>query len=206
MVSLIIDPEFDGADATKLGGKCSRFRRKWPLLLGIACLLVLAGIALDLRASWLPLSWTADYDKAAYARLRDVIGIDRTLLLNTPFDRFSREVGLDEAPWDDGLAFQLPEGKYRIYHFRGFALHVLLKELPAGATPDRVEHPSNTEVDRQCLGVPWFYDTPQIQIDGISDRAERMKQHLHELEAECARINAKMDRKREMRRSNDNGG
>jgi hypothetical protein len=202
----MIDPEFDGADATRGGGKCSRFQRRWPLLLGIACLLILAGIALELWASWFPPSWTADYDRPAYARFRDAIGIDRTLLLNTPFDRFSREVGLDEALWDDGLAFQLPGGMYRIYHFRGFALHVLLRELPAGDTPNRVAHPSNTEVDRRCPGVLWFYDTPQIRIDGISGRAERMKQHLQELEAECARINAEMDRMREMRRSDGDGG
>jgi hypothetical protein len=181
------------------------FRSDRRTLIVIAFLSALAGTSLALSTRYLPLSWTADYDRVSYYRIGRAIAADPTHLRGKPFDRVRRELGLDEVPWDDGGALQLLDGVYRIYHFRGFALHVTMQLLPAGATPDRIERPSGTGEDLRGPSVLWLHDSPLLRIDGISDRGERMKRHFKELDEMCASMNAEADRRRRMQQNeNDN--
>ena len=156
-----------------------------------------AGLALALGTSGLPPSWTADYDRARYIQVRQAIEDDREHLLGRSFDDFSKQLRLEDVPWDDGLALQLPEGMYRIYHFQGFALHVTLEPLPAGVTPDRIGRSRCSDEERQRPRVLWFIDAPFVRIDGIGDRRERMTRHLKELDRICAEHNAEMERIRQ---------
>ena len=181
---------------TRARSRWLRFNRR--RLIVIAFLFVVAGVSLALSTSALPLSWTADYDRGRYDRILTAIAADPTHLRGKPFDPVSKELGLDEVPWDDGVAFQVPDGMYRIYHFRGFALHVTMQLLPAGATPDRPERPNSAGEEPRSHGTLWIHDSPMIRIDGIGDRGERMKRHFKELDEMCAHINAEMDRRRRM--------
>jgi hypothetical protein len=128
------------------------FRLSWRKWLGCTLLLVVAAICLAVWSIGLPLSWTADYDRESYIRINGAIFADPKHLLDRRFDDVSREVKLDGVPWDDA-AFQQPSGMFRIYHFRGFALYVTLKPLPAGITHHRV--------------TPWNVTTEELNRDGV---------------------------------------
>jgi hypothetical protein len=108
-----------------------RSLRRWSVWLGIAGLSVVSGVALCVRLMGLPLSWTADYDRARYARIIKAIAADPKHLCGRRLCDVSRELGLEEVPWDDGNVQNLP-GSYRIYHFRGFALYVSLDYMREG--------------------------------------------------------------------------
>ena len=110
-----------------------RFLTRRFLLLGIACLAIVSGVVLYVWATGLPLSWTADYDRATYARIMSAIAADPQHLGGRRLYDVARELGLEDAPWDDGNVQNLP-GSYRVYHFRGFALYVTLDYMRQGLT------------------------------------------------------------------------
>ncbi len=175
--------------------------RRWPRLgccrLSVLTLLVIAcGIGLALWSLGLPLSWTADYDRGRYAEIRWTINTDPQHLLAKPFEEVSRRLRLEDVPWDDISLQELP-GTVRLYHFRGFALEVTLRRLPAGITPDSTARwtASVEELDRH--GVLWLaHQYPVVRIDGVGDRNERMRRFWKEVEEQCERINAEMQRRR----------
>jgi len=171
-------------------------RSEWWKAIAGAIVILAAAAALELWASGLPLSWTAEYDRAKYRQITRAIAADTGRLRHQPFDKVRTAFGLDEAPWDDGIAFQLPEGMYRIYHFPGFAVHITLQRLPIGSSPDHFIRTNWTHDQLEAYGVLWLFDSPQIRIDGLNSREERMKRHYEELDQECARINAEMERRR----------
>jgi hypothetical protein len=95
----------------------------------------------------------------------------------------------------------------RRYHFRGFALDVTLQRLPPGITPDNKTPwtASGEELDRH--GVLWLaHQYPVVRIDGVSDREERMRRFWKEVEEECERINAEMERQRQWNGRGADGG
>jgi hypothetical protein len=160
-------------------------------------LFVLLGICFAFWCLGLPPSWTADYDKDRYTQIRKAIEADQQHLLGKSLDDVSKELSLEDVPWDDDDSFQRAAGTYRIYHFRGFALYVTLELLPAGITPRSIERGSYTEAELQRHGVLWLaHQYPFVRIDGIRDGKERMKRIRKAVDEECERINAEMKKKR----------
>ena len=105
----------------------------WKLLI-FTMLFAVTAFGLTLWRSGLPLSWTADYDRVRYARIRRAIDADPRHLVGKRFDEVAAAFGLEGVPWDDA-ATQQPAGMLRMYHFQGFVLYVSLTLLPAGVTP-----------------------------------------------------------------------
>jgi hypothetical protein len=156
-------------------------------VLFVACVFGLAFWSLGL-----PVSWTADYDGKRYTQIRRAIDADPQHLLAKSFDEISRKLRLEDVPWDDAAVQQEP-GMFRIYHFRGFALHVTLERLPPGMTPDSRTPWTSTGKELERHGVLWLaHQYPCITIDGISDGKERMKRYWKAIDEECERINAEM--------------
>jgi hypothetical protein len=140
-------------------------------------------------------SWTADYDGKRYTQIRRAIDADPKHLLGKSLDEISRKLRLEDVPWDDAACQQEP-GMYRIYHFRGFALHVTLERLPAGMTPDSRTPWTSTGNELERHGVFWLaHQYPCLKIDGISDGKERMKRYWKAIAEECERINAEMQKR-----------
>lgn len=167
----------------------------WRGSLVLTPLVLACGVGFALWIVGLPLSWTADYDRARYAEIRRAIDADSQHLLGQPFDEVSRRLRLEDVPWDD-VTFQEP-CTVRLYHFRGFSLVVTVTSLPAGIPPARKGPWAPTDEELSRPSVLWLaYQYPALQIDGIGDRKERMRRIWKRVEEECARINAEMQRKR----------
>ncbi len=167
------------------------------MLLGIACLSIVSGVALSLRAIGLPLSWTADYDKARYARITRAIAADPQHLCGRRLYDVGRELGLEDVPWDDGNVQNLP-GSYRVYHFRGFVLYVSLEYMREGLTQDMLLERGSTEEKlrgRDLLRID-PHNAPFVMIDGISRREERMRQYWARVDEEIEKINKAMESRR----------
>ena len=159
-----------------------------------ACLLFLL---FCLWARGLPPSWVFEYDHAAHADVRKKITSDPQRFAGRRFDDVSRELGLDDIPWDD-INFQSP-GPRLMYHFRGFALilpleyaqevvtlEMLNKRVSADKiTDDRLPYRERLRINSNSR--------PYIWIDGISSREERMRRHNEQLEAQIEEINREMD-------------
>jgi hypothetical protein len=173
----------------------ARFRGRSLFVLAI--LLVACAAGYVLRHEALPLSWTADYDRARYNEIRRAIDADPNHLAGKPFDEISRRFGLEDVPWDDG-AVQQESGMFRIYHFRGFSLHLTLRRLPPGSTPDRVEPWTGDYKDLLERGLLWVGPSyPALWVDGISDPKARMDRYWKEVQEMCDRMNAEMDQERQ---------
>jgi len=174
-----------------------RFLTRRFLLLGIACLAVVSGVALYVWATGLPLSWTADYDRARYARISKAIAADPQHLCGRRLYDVARELGLEDAPWDDGNVQNLP-GSYRIYHFRGFALYVTLEYMQQGLTQNMLlERGSAVEKlqARDLLRIN-VHMPPHVLIDGLSSREERMGIYWARENEAIRKINEQMQLKR----------
>jgi hypothetical protein len=168
------------------------FRFGWRNVLVLTVLFVACGFGLALWSLGFPVSWTADYDGKRYTQIRRAIDADPQHLLGKSFDEISRKLRLEDVPWDDAAVQQEP-GMYRIYHFRGFALHVTLECLPAGITPNSRAPWTSTGEELERHGVLWLaHQYPCITIDGISDGKERMKRYWKAIDEACERINAEM--------------
>jgi hypothetical protein len=166
---------------------------------GRRTLQVLGVLALGM-ASWIVrvhwkhggfLTWTAEYDRASYSRIRRAIEADPRQEGGRPFDEVSRELSLDDVPWDDA-SIQSEPGMYRMYHFPGFALYIMLRRLPAEITlatsmPWRASPDTPTRL--------WLlHDYSFVRVDGLNQQ-ERMRRYWKEVEDECERINAEMEQK-----------
>ena len=173
------------------------FRFRWWKLLVLSLMLVVCGVGIGLRA-WdcgLPMAWVVDYDKARYNEIYDAIEADPQHLLGARFDEVSNELRLDHVPWDD-IATQVPMGKLRMYHFRGFRLYVTLMLLPQGITPS-VKQWNTTPEELERHGVLWLAPHPPfVLIDGIQTQRERMEQYWKQMDEMCRQMNAEMERKR----------
>jgi hypothetical protein len=117
----------------------------------------------------------------------------------------SRELGLEDAPWDDGNVQNLP-GSYRVYHFRGFALYVTLDYMREGVTEKMLLERGSPEEKRKGrdllrinLNVP-----PFAMIDSISSREERMRQFWAREQEAIDQINKEMESKRQRRLNQQN--
>ena len=176
---------------SKAGRRRSRTRRY--VLLAIASLAVVSGVALSIWAIGPPLSWTADYDKVSYARIINAIAADPRHLGGRRLYDVSRELGIEGAPWDDGNVQNLP-GSYRIYHFRGLALYMSLEYMGEGLTQNMLLERGSPEERLQGRDLLRIHThiPPFVIIDGISGRAERMRQYWARQEEAIEEINKKM--------------
>lgn len=138
-----------------------------------------------------------EFDRASYARVRKVIEADPGRDGGQPFDDVSQALDLDSVPWDDE-SFQAEPGTYRVYHFPGFGLHVDTAHLPVGVTPATRFNSGASRDGPQRL---WLL-SGSIRVDGL-DRKARMRRYAKEVEEECDRINAEMDRKRRSRTNSE---
>jgi len=166
-------------------------------LLGIACLAVVSGVALYVWVTGLPLSWTADYDRATYARIINAIAADPQHLCGRRLYDVARELGLEDAPWDDGNVQNLP-GSYRVYHFRGFALYVTLDYMRQGLTPNMLLERGSADEKLQARDLLRInlHMPPYVLIDGLSSREERMRIYWARENEAMREINEQMQLKR----------
>lgn len=178
-----------------------RHPRRRRVLFGIACLSIVSGVALSIWVFGIPLSWTADYDRASYARIKHAIAADPQHFCGKRLYDVLRELGLENAHWDDGNVQNLP-GSSRLYHFRGFALYVSLDYMAEGVTEDMLLErgsPSEQLRGRDLLRID-PHIRPFVLIDGISNRQERMRRFWAEVDAEIRKINEQMKLQRQKRR------
>jgi hypothetical protein len=175
-------------------------RFRWWKLVVLTLLVVVVcgiGIRIKLRLLGLPLSWTADYDRRSYARVHGTIAADPQHLVDRPFAEVSRELGLENVPWDD-IAMQRPTGMSRMYHFRGFRLYVTLELLPPGITPESRQQWNTAQEELDRHGVLWLaHDAPPfVLIDGIQTQKERIEKYRKAEDEICRQMNAAVDRRR----------
>ena len=167
-----------GSDS--VGGNCS----VWPLLLTVC------GTGLAVRIVGLPLSWTADYDREGYKRIQRAIAADPQHLLGRRYDEVSRELRLENVPWDD-IAMQRPTGMSRMYHFRGFRMDMTLELLPQGITPSSHEQWNATTEELERHGTLWLaHDPPFVLVDGIQTQKERIERYRKAEDEMCRQMNA----------------
>ena len=166
-----------------------RSRAPWVILAIGACLLLVLFV---LMAGGFPKSWMFDYDTAAHADITRKIA-DYPKLRGKRFDDVSRELGLEDIPWDDinyqGLAPCL------MYHFRGFALIVRLEYSWTERIPESSHKQFSADERlpfRERLRIH-SRNRPSIWIDGISSREERMRQHNARVRAQEDETNREMD-------------
>ncbi len=173
------------------------FYRRY-LLLGIACLAVVSGVALYVWATGLPLSWTADCDRARYARIVKAIAADPQHLCSRRLYDVGRELSLEDAPWDDGNVQNLP-GSYRIYHFRGFALYVSLDYMRQGLTQNMLLERGSAEEKLQARDLLRIdpHNPPWVLIDGLKSREARMRIYWARENEAIREINEQMELKRQ---------
>jgi hypothetical protein len=166
------------------------------LLLGIAWLAVVSGFALYVWATGLPLPWTADYDRASYSRIVKAIAADPKRLCGRRLYDVARELGMDDAPWDDANVQNRP-GSFRIYHFQGFALYVTLEYMRQGLTNNMLlERGSEAEKLRARNLLQINLDIPPyVLIDGLKRREERMRIYWAREEEAIREINEQMELK-----------
>jgi hypothetical protein len=184
----------------------ARFRgRRWLVVasLVVGSPVVACGIGLAVWQPGLLLSWTVDGDRARYREISRAIDADPRHLLGKPFEEVSRQLRLEDVPWDD-VAIQREAGMARLYHFRGFALSVTLERLPPGITPGSAVRWKATGEELDRHGVLWLahYD-PFVMIDGLSDRNERMRRQWEAVEEQGKRFEAEMARQRNVRGGHD---
>jgi hypothetical protein len=174
-------------------------RSRAPIILAVvACLLFVLFV---IWARGLPPSWVFDYDMPTHAGITKKIAADPQHLCGRRFDDVSRELGLEDIPWDD-INFQGP-GPCLMYHFRGFALIVRLEYAREEVTQDTLQKRNSADERlpaRELLRID-SHSRPCVRIDGISSREERMRQYNARLDAELERINKEMDSKRQRRRN-----
>jgi hypothetical protein len=129
-----------------------------------------------------------DYDRERYAQIHRALTGDPKHLLDTPFVEVSRELSLDNVPWDDVTLQERGVAESRMYHFRGFYLYVYLNPLPMGITPNSDRTWTSEEHERPK--VLWLDGQRScVRIDGIRDRQERMEWWRKEVEESARRIN-----------------
>lgn len=115
-----------------------------------------------------------DYDKTRYDQIEALINSSTNHLLGKSLDEVSDLLSLKGVPWDTGYT-SYPFGETRIYHFRGYYLHLHLEILPKGTSPTNHLGVSFTEEELQKSGVRWlaaFY--PFVRVDGLTNRVERV--------------------------------
>jgi hypothetical protein len=167
------------------------------LSVGIGSLAVVCGLALYIWATGLPLSWTAEYDRAKYNRIVSAIAADPKHLCGRRLYDSAGELGFEDAPWDDGNV-QNRTGSLHIYHFRGFALWVTLDYMRQGVTEEMMLERGSAEEKLKArdllrinLNIP-----PSVWIDGLASREERMRIFWAREEEAMRRINEEMELKR----------
>jgi len=177
------------SDAPQPKSRPFRFTRSKLLVLTL--LFAASGIGLAVWNRGLPPSWTADYDKERYTQIRSAIAADKEHLLGKSFEEVSKQLDLEDVPWDDGSVQNA--GQYRIYHFRGFAFYVNVDlQLP---TDSPVRNRQYTGEELQRYGVLQLsHQHPVVRIDGLNDRQERMKRFWKAVDESCERINAKAEK------------
>jgi hypothetical protein len=171
------------------------FRFTWLKLLVLILLLAAIGVGLLVRSVGLPLYSTADYDKQRYRQIYFSIATDPKHFRGKDFDDAIKALDLDDVPWDD-TALQRPPGMQRIYHFRGFALHISLEDLPPGITPAKNYRAVTPNGEYPpIIGVLRLRHQPGVEIDGL-DRQERMKLFWDKIREQSDRINEELERER----------
>jgi hypothetical protein len=186
------DPEFDQPKA----------KRRWfPLsrteVYVLTFLFVVCGICLVVWLLRQPPGWTLDHDRKRFNQIQAAIDADPHHLLGKSLDQVTKELGLENVPWDDGSTQNGP-GTYRLYHFQGFALYVTLQNLPAGIAPGEMVGRSFTSEELSRPEVPWLLNyNPYIVIDGIRDGKERIAKFWKAADESVKQINDEMKRKRE---------
>ena len=175
--------------------KRPRLRFRWWKLLCLTLLLTGCAIGFTAWTVGLPPSWTADYDRTRYRQIQSAIEADPQHLLNRRYDEVSRELRLEDVPWDD-VAMQRPAGMCRMYHFRGFRMHMTLELLPPGITPSSHEQWNATTEELERHGTLWLaHNAPFVLPDGIQTQKERMERYEKEMDEMCRRMNAEMARR-----------
>ena len=143
-----------------------------------------------------PPSWTADCDRERYAEISLAIKSDENHLVGKSLDDVIGQLRLENVPWDIGFTMKV-DGEYRIYHFRGFALYIDARLFPPGITPNSGQRWTCSAEELHRDGVLWLdHLYPSVQVDGITDPNERMRQHWEAIDEQYERLNAEMERKR----------
>jgi hypothetical protein len=202
MKALVKAPPVTTAGSKREG---RRSRTRWYVLLGIASLSAISGIALYIWAIGLPLSWAFDYDSVRYTRITNAIARDPQHLGGRRLYDVSRELGLEDVSWDDGNVQNLA-GSLRIYHFRGFALYVTLDYMGEGVTEDMLLERGSAEEKLRGRDLVRINrsSAPFILIDGISSREERMRRYWAREEEAMKDINEQMRLKRQKMLNQEN--
>ncbi len=168
-----------------------RFRFSKRKLLILALSFVVSGIGFTLwRSGLLFVSWTR------YTQIRRAIEADPQHLLDEPFDEVSKELSLEDVPWDECTLQGMPGCENRMYHFPGFYLHVTVELLPSGATPStRNQWYSSHGGHFTPPGAWWLaHQYPFVRIDGISDPKERIERFFREANEEAQRDSHRLAR------------
>ena len=159
---------------------------KWKFAV-LSLLVVAAGIALALWHSGLAFaSW------ARYKRIESMIEADPQHLLGKSFDEVSKELGLEDVPWDECTLSGMRGCENRMYHFPGFYLHVTVEYRLSGSTPDSIRQQitANNMSGAHFTppGVLWLaHQEPFVRIDGIRDSKERIERFFREANEEAQR-------------------
>ena len=192
-----IQPQSDAPPSDAPQPKSRWFRFTWLKLLLLILLLAASGVGLVVWSTDLPLYSTADYDKERYRQIYFSIAADPKHFRGKYFDDAIKALRLDDVPWDD-ITLQRSEGMDRIYHFRGFALHISLETLPRSITPPK-NYRAVTSNGKYppIIGVLRLRYQPHVEIDGLNDRQQRMKLFWDKIRDESDRINEELERERQ---------
>lgn len=170
--------------------------RTWMRLFAASGFVLAASIAVRfVLLPAFPPSWTTNFDRQRYVEFYETTRADKHRLLGRSFEEVSRQFGLEHVPWDDASFQNL--GSYRIYHFRGFAFHVLIDRRLPDDSPLR-EKRSYTGEDFQRYGVMRLVgQCPFVRADGLDDPKERMKRYWAGIARASAEVNAQMEREQQ---------
>lgn len=110
---------------------------------------------------------SCQYNIISYNKIKNYIQKNKTEFDNFPFIKFERDLKLNKIIWDKYIVADIWK-EDRIYHFEGFYLEVII----TNKKPD-----SNTigMTDEEKAKFLFINDKPELVIDKIYDRNERMK-------------------------------
>lgn len=132
-----------------------------------------------------------DYDKPAYEKRERAILQSTNMLAGMALTQATKLLSLEGVPWDEGYC-NMPLSQARIYHFRGFSLHLVLEVRPPGITPGSTQSFGYIgEGELRSNGVWWVASFwPHLDIDRLNDPRTRMSNYWVNVHASFRRSGA----------------